>query len=130
MILFQQVVVDLSSSLKLLINEHACLAFLDYPSYFNFNVTNKKKYSVPCPLFWSSCLLGSTEYSNSLVNADSFYANFNNKTFQKIHIPHLTNTMKQNFPLLMRITNFFINIFPLTCLMQFLVNVTFSKNQK
>ena len=29
------------------------------------------------------------EYTNSLVNADSFYANLTNTTFQKIPIPHL-----------------------------------------
>ena len=34
-------------------------------------------------------------YTNSLVNADSFYANFTNKTFQMKPIPHLTCTMKQ-----------------------------------
>ena len=34
-------------------------------------------------------------YTNSLVNADTFYANFTNTTFQKITIPHLTRTMKQ-----------------------------------
>ena len=36
-------------------------------------------------------------YTNTLVNADSFYANFTNTTFQKIIIPHLTRTMKQKF---------------------------------
>ena len=36
-------------------------------------------------------------YTNSLVNADSFYANFNNTTFQKVPIPHLTRPMKQKF---------------------------------
>ena len=35
--------------------------------------------------------------TNSLVNADSFYANFTNADFQKIPIPHLTRTMKQKF---------------------------------
>ena len=35
--------------------------------------------------------------TNSLVNADSFYANFTNTTFQKIPIPHLTHTMQQKF---------------------------------
>ena len=29
------------------------------------------------------------KYTNSLVNADSFYANFTNTTFKKIPIPHL-----------------------------------------
>ena len=33
-------------------------------------------------------------YTNSLVNADSFYENITNMTFQKIPIPHLTSTMK------------------------------------
>ena len=37
------------------------------------------------------------DYTNSLVNADLFYANFTNTTFQKIPIPHLTRTMKQKF---------------------------------
>ena len=36
-------------------------------------------------------------YTNSLVNADLFYANFTNMTFQMIPIPHLTRTMKQKF---------------------------------
>ena len=36
-------------------------------------------------------------YTNSLVNTDSFYANFTHTTFQKIPIPHLTHTMKQKF---------------------------------
>ena len=36
-------------------------------------------------------------YTNSLDNADSFYAKFTNTTFQKIPIPHLTRTMKQKF---------------------------------
>ena len=35
--------------------------------------------------------------TNSLVNADSFYANFTNTTFQKIPIPHLTRPMRQKF---------------------------------
>ena len=40
------------------------------------------------PRFWK-------EYS--LVNADSFYANFTKTTFQKIPIPRLTRTMKKIF---------------------------------
>ena len=32
------------------------------------------------------------EYTNSLVNADSFYENFTNATFQKVPISHLTRT--------------------------------------
>ena len=36
-------------------------------------------------------------YTNSLVNADSFYANFTSTTFQKIPIPHSTSTKKQIF---------------------------------
>ena len=32
-------------------------------------------------------------YTNSLVKADSFYANFTDTTFQKIHIPHLIRTV-------------------------------------
>ena len=52
----------------------------------NFNVTKpfralEKKYN----------------YTNSLVTAYSFYANFTNTTFQKVPIPHLTRTMKQKF---------------------------------
>ena len=38
-----------------------------------------------------------TMYTNSLVNADLFYENFTNTTFQKIPIPHLTHIMKQKF---------------------------------
>ena len=37
------------------------------------------------------------KYTNSLVNAGSFYTNFPNTTFQKIPIPHLTRPMKQKF---------------------------------
>ena len=33
-------------------------------------------------------------YTNSLLIADSFYANFTNVNFQKIAIPHLTRPMK------------------------------------
>ena len=36
-------------------------------------------------------------YTNSLINADSFYANSKNTTFQNIPIPHLKRTLKQNF---------------------------------
>ena len=35
--------------------------------------------------------------TNSLVNADSLYANFSNTTFQKVPIPHLKRPMKQKF---------------------------------
>ena len=35
--------------------------------------------------------------TNSLVNADSFYANFANIPFKKIPVPHLTHTIKQKF---------------------------------
>ena len=38
-----------------------------------------------------------THYTNSLVNADSFYENFTITTFQKIPIPHLTRPMRQKF---------------------------------
>ena len=34
------------------------------------------------------------EYTKSLVNTKSFYANFTNTHFQKIPIPYLTRTMK------------------------------------
>ena len=36
-------------------------------------------------------------YTNSFVNADSFYTILTNKTFQKNPIPHLTPNMKQKF---------------------------------
>ena len=36
-------------------------------------------------------------YTNSLINTDSFYANFTNTTFQKIPIPLLARTMKKKF---------------------------------
>ena len=40
----------------------------------------------------------SKRYTNSMVNANPFYANFTNTTFQKIPIPHLhVSTMKQKF---------------------------------
>ena len=37
------------------------------------------------------------KYTKSLVNTNSFYTNFTNTHFQKVHIPHLTRTMKQKF---------------------------------
>ena len=46
-------------------------------------------------LWANSKQLEGSKYTNSLVNADSFYANFTNMTFQKIPIPHLTRSMKQ-----------------------------------
>ena len=36
------------------------------------------------------CRLGYQNYTNSFFNANSFYVNFTNMTFQKIPIPHLT----------------------------------------
>ena len=36
-------------------------------------------------------------YTNSLVNADSFYSDLTNSTFQKIPISCLTQTMKHKF---------------------------------
>ena len=36
-------------------------------------------------------------YTKSLVNTNSFYTNFTNMHFQKVHIPHLTRTIKQKF---------------------------------
>ena len=35
------------------------------------------------------------KYTNSLINVEWFYANFNNTAFQWIPIPHLTHTMKR-----------------------------------
>ena len=55
-------------------------------------------------------------YTKSLVNANSFYANFTNTTFQKSPIPHLTCTMKQKIPSLTWIAWYCINWFSLTCL--------------
>ena len=45
----------------------------------------------------ASKIIDVINYTNSLANADCFYANFTNTTFQKIPIPHLTHTMKQKF---------------------------------
>ena len=42
-------------------------------------------------------IFGTTSYTNFLVKADSFYANFTCTTFQKIPIPHLTCSMKHKF---------------------------------
>ena len=54
------------------------------------------------------------KYTNSLVNADSFYTNFTNTTFQKISIPHLTRTYYETeITSLMRNFLFFINQIPL-----------------
>ena len=43
------------------------------------------------------CCILHAYYTNSLVNADLFYANFTNMTFQKIPFPHLTHTIKHKF---------------------------------
>ena len=47
-------------------------------------------------------LTNTINYTNSLVNADSFYANITNMTFQKIPSPHLTRMTYYE-------TNFFTN---------------------
>ena len=52
-------------------------------------------------------------YINSFVNADSFYANFRNTTFQKISIPH-----------------FLYEQYILTCLIRNLFNTHFSYETK
>ena len=36
-------------------------------------------------------------YTNSLMNADLFYAHLTNTTIQNVPTPHITCTMKQNF---------------------------------
>ena len=48
-------------------------------------------------LKWERLLKLMNIYTNSLVNVDSFYVNFTNRTFQKFPIPHLTHSMKQKF---------------------------------
>ena len=48
-------------------------------------------------------------YTNSLVNADSFYTNFANTTFQKNPIPHWTRTYYETEILsLMRFLDFLV----------------------
>ena len=55
-------------------------------------------------------------YINSLINADLFYTNINNTTFQQIPIPHLTRTIYETeIPSLTRI--FFLSyLIPLNLL--------------
>ena len=43
------------------------------------------------------CRLGYQIYTNSFFNANSFYVNFTNMTFQKIPIPHLTCMYSDSF---------------------------------
>ena len=43
-------------------------------------------------------------YTNSLVNADSFYANFTNTHFQKVPIPHFNTYYETKNPQLKRIS--------------------------
>ena len=62
-------------------------------------------------------------------NADSFYKNITNTTFQKIPIPHLTHISRNSF------TNMYfascsINWFYFTWLKRNLVDTIFSKNHK
>jgi hypothetical protein len=56
-------------------------------------VPEKKKYG----LVLNHELRTYDDYTDSLVNADSFYANFTDTNFQKIPIPHIKRTMKQKF---------------------------------
>ena len=59
------------------------------------------------------------KYTNSLVNADSFYGNFTNTTFQKNPIPHLTRIMKQKF---LHLRGFYWILYEVTYLRQNLGN--------
>ena len=68
-------------------------------------------------------------YTISLVNANLFYANFTNLTFQKIPIPHLTSTMKQKISLTC-ILHHVTDKLHLTCITRNLVNTIFFQNQK
>ena len=43
----------------------------------------------------TSKYIGRHKYTSTLVDEESFYANFTNTTFQKIPVPHLTRAMKQ-----------------------------------
>ena len=68
--------------------------------YYWYQISKNWRPILPCSYFWTLAqyeLLNSPEYTNSLINADSFYANFTNKTIQKIPIPHLTRPMRQKF---------------------------------
>ena len=56
-------------------------------------LSNKVKKLLPNSIIITKRLF--LELPKSLVN--SFYSNFTNMHFQKISIPHLTHTMKQNF---------------------------------
>ena len=70
----------------------------------NFSATSTSNGNLiewPITLFHQKKFLGRSAYTNSLVNADSFYANFTNTTFQKeprymylTQIPSLTHTKK------------------------------------
>ena len=63
----------------------------------------EKKYLLFMTIFacLASKIIDVRNYTNSLVNADWFYAKFTNTTFQKIPIPHLTHTIKTEIPSLM-----------------------------
>ena len=61
------------------------------------------------------------QYTNSLVNADSFYSNFTNKTFQKIPIP--SRSMSQKF---LHWRKFFFSFYQLVPLN--LLNMIFGKH--
>ena len=61
-------------------------------------------------------------YTNSLVHADLFYANFTNKTFQKKPHSLLNTYYKTESPSLTKFSLHFL----LTCLTRCLVNMTFS----
>ena len=61
-------------------------------SYVIIRITNK---GVLASTNFYSLIYFHNKYTNSLVNADWFYANFTNTTFHKIPIPHLIRTMKQ-----------------------------------
>ena len=69
-----------------------------FKSWILWHIQNCYSFTMPMTMAEMKCaLLLNSKYTNSLVNADSFYANFTNATFQKILSPHLTCTMKQKF---------------------------------
>ena len=85
-----------------------CIAVLVFTSFLKVVTCQNKwrHYKKQCDLTFGAqcCLLQPTEnrllqnslmYTNYLVNADSFYVNFTNTTFQKIPITDLTHTIKQ-----------------------------------
>ena len=73
------------------------IQFLDFLNYLSADSTKFRFFSGPQRFgtIFVLVFISLSNYTNSLVNMDSFYTYFTNTTFQKIPIPYLTRAMTQ-----------------------------------